>query len=1193
MTSYPNQGASAPPTPSQAIGIAATEAAAHAMFGNLGVSVTASYQDALDGKAEFYLVHSGHPADKKGGRYWSLALLKSADIPALIDEAHAEAVKKARAEGRIIPTRDAAVDAFKRFHTGVKKHWLAGTVGAVVEIDHLPRAEQERLYDELEQATGLKWTLKVFSGGKSVHAYLAFDRLLSASDPIRLEIQQLLIAILEGDPAIVDPGRLTRLPGWCDPQGRREQPVLRLDDAARVAPEAIRDRLLAHATSIGMVQLDAAVSALQLAKRLDDAARAPRDAVQAHAVPTDAVALAATLRTTRFTPKESDLDLAQNGARVLRTAAQLHSRSEEAGGMAGRELRQHADLLRLTWQSPKPDDLDLADAMLGRASWSSGVAGIGARGIGGPSSSGVYYISASEMEPFRDLAFGTRVVAPCCGTGGSGRTDGSGVVMHQPGESSRLYCHRCQHMILVDPGPITPGFQKFGFDGRRSTTSPKKKIEASSGSPVRLNVNGKRLSDEVPDPMSQFGDTGGILVVRSPQETGKTYLAGLIAKKCNARWPDEAQVAPTHRVALVRNLAGRLGYVTYDVDPTGLKVATTLDSICRIPTYDIGDGKMLTDRRFSFVLLDEVSQLLRHAVGGTIGADAPRVLNHLRMILCNARYIVAMDADAADNEVEILQRLAPKRKVVIVDNDWRPSDRKARMYDDRKAHLADFIKDVEEGKKVAYLTGGGPKRAATVAKMAKDTGNNATVRVYSQDTSKLDEVQKELADIDAAMKKYGVVLATPTLGSGVDIQDRDFERVYLDVPAHDVGADEAVQLGFRIRNPRDRMWRVWVDGRKQSRETSASCIRAELLDVRRQTEGTIARRYRNSPLVKLVTPTEMSPQDDLHLDLYCRAWGHVHRQTNDLRRAMRVRLEEAGFTTEEAPKADLADLKKTAENFKEAKEKTTRERASRIAKAADITKEEADRIDRARTATQAELDAAEKANIEFFYGKTANDALVIEDDRGRLRAKVALLATHLLARDKRHREALVRDVQRVHQGLTARIRGQYVAALLPKKVLALYGVTAPVEKHMDAVEPVPDFDRKIRKFLPLIKRFLNVNHRPKTKTVNGQVVRIGDIDEVRLISRVLDKFGLKLVSRGRRPDGTRIYYLDTDLAAHRIELAQAARDRLVEALAKLEEDAHGAAPAVDDDEIDIDAILAGTPSGKTASVVELLSVETA
>ena len=48
---------------------------------------------------------------------------------------------------------------------------------------------------------------------------------------------------------------------------------------------------------------------------------------------------------------------------------------------------------------------------------------------------------------------------------------------------------------------------------------------------------------------------------------------------------------------------------------------------------------------------------------------------------------------------------------------------------------------------------------------------------------------------------------------------------------------------------------------------------------------------------------------------------------------------------------------------------------------------------------------------------------------------------------------------------------------------------------------------------------------------------------------------------------------------------------MVEALTKLEGEAQANSLVVDDEEIDIDAILAGVPTGTTASVGELLALQ--
>lgn len=696
-------------------------------------------------------------------------------------------------------------------------------------------------------------------------------------------------------------------------------------------------------------------------------------------------------------------------------------------------------------------------------------------------------------------------------------------------------------------------------------TTPTKKIER--GSATRLvRVKAKRLTDAIPDALGLLPPEGGILLIRSPQETGKTYLAAQVAAECLRRFPDDGQVAPTHRVALVRDLAGRLGYATYDVDASAQRVASTMDSLWRVPTFVLPDEVGTpTDRKFSLVVLDEGSQVLRHLVGGTVGADAPRVISHLKIMLANARYVLVMDADLDDGTVEKYGLLAPGKAVVCVDNEWRPTDRAARIYSDRNDHVAALVADVGAGNRVAYLTAGGPKRAAAVASMAQQARPGALVRIYSQDTSRLPEVQDELADINTAISKYAVIIATPTLGSGVDIQDTGIERVYLDIPSHEVGADEAVQLGFRVRQPKDREWRIWVDPRKQNREVDPERIREEILSVAKQTSGAVAKKYANAPCVRWVTATAMSPVDDLHLDLYCWARAHVHRQTNDLAGALRARLTEGGFKITEQGVVDPVVAQQAKQDFTAAREATEDTRAARISAATQVNEEEAERIRRARRATQEEQDSGVKAEIGSFYGAPVTPELVREDDRGNIRGKLHLLAVHLLARQGEGHAALQPDVKRLRQGLTARVRGQYIAALILPHLLALYGVPTgtAIETFVGTLAPVPTFQQDVKRLAPVIRRFLRVSHRPLTVTRNGKTIWLAGVDPIHLLSRVLAAFGLGLICTKAKVAGktTRAYAIDTALATHRLALAQATCQRLRDNLAELNRLATADSPA--------------------------------
>lgn len=1185
------------PDRSGSLGLAAQDSAVRAMIGHIpGIAgqVTSDFAAALSGKFKYFLWAGANPKDPIG-RYWILlGLFRSSDLPTVIA---AVAAKNSTSEAE-------AAESVVRFHTGLGAANVATMIGACVEIDHLGREEQERRYAALTAVTGLRWKLLGFSGGKSVQGYLSFTRMLDPQNPLWLRIQKLLVVTLEGDTRIVNPNRLMRHLGAVGrADGRkREQPLTHLDPTAHYAPEEIEAKLTAYAASMGILDVDAAYRALQVAEFLEVAARKT-------VANTRLLSLANKLRETRASAGPTDIN------RARRLLAELKA------------------ILQPT----------LAQASVSPAARR-------------PSSKegAVVHFPASVLAGFERLKKGTRVAAPCCGDGGDGSSGPAGTVLHDHnlGERPRIYCHRCSQTITVEA--VTPTFG-FTFEGSGGTTPlkeidegsatwmmgdpcapqtsraeagpsatltlddadlaedlharepqggtpPPKEIELGSatgttndpcatvddaqepgvpsekaaqdtsvkgaggttpskeielGSATRLvRVNAKRLTDSIPDALSLLPPEGGILMIRSPQETGKTYLATQIAAECLRRFPDDGQVAPTHRVALVRDLAGRLGYATYDVDASAQRVASTMDSLWRVPTFKLPDEVGTpTDRKFSLVVLDEGSQVLRHLVGGTVGADAPRVISHLQVMLANTRYVLVMDADLDDGTVEKIAMLAPGKAVVCVDNEWRPTDRTARIYSDRNDHLAALVADVGAGNRVAYLTAGGPKRAAAVAEMAQQAHPGASIRIYSQDTSRLPEVQDELADINTAISKYAVIIATPTLGSGVDIQDTGIERVYLDIPSHEVGADEAVQLGFRVRQPKDREWRIWVDPRKQNREVDPDRIREEILSVTRQTSGAVAKKYADAPCVRSVTATTMSPVDDLHLDLYCWARAHVHRQTNDLAAALRARLTEAGFKITEQGVVDPAVVQQAKQNFTAAREVTEDQRATRISAATQVNEEEAERIRRARRATQEEQDSGMKAEIGSFYGAPVTPELVREDDRGNLRGKVHLLAVHLLARQGEGHAALQPDVKRLRQGLTARVRGQYIAALILPHLLALYGVPTgtAIETFVGTLAPVPTFQQDVKRLVQVIRRFLRVSHRPLTVTRNGKTIWLAGVDPVHLLSRVLAAFGLGLTCTKAKVAGktTRSYAIDTALAAHRVALAQASCQRLRDNLAEL------------------------------------------
>jgi hypothetical protein len=230
------------------------------LFGHFGHTVTSNFDAALEGKTDYY-VWTGRAFGESGGGMFIPALFRSADLRAVALAVQA----RKQAEGKSCNFGQAQ-DLVRKYHSGLGASKVALSVCAYTEIDHIPIKAQLRAYRALMDATGLRWALIVYSGGKSLHAYLSFSRPLLPDDPLRLEIQKLLAVALGADTKIVDAGRLMRTPAYAGEE--RPQPVMHLDDSANYEPVDIRDTLLAYVQGAGIVDAESAYKDLQLAEEV-------------------------------------------------------------------------------------------------------------------------------------------------------------------------------------------------------------------------------------------------------------------------------------------------------------------------------------------------------------------------------------------------------------------------------------------------------------------------------------------------------------------------------------------------------------------------------------------------------------------------------------------------------------------------------------------------------------------------------------------------------------------------------------------------------------------------------------------------------------------------------------------------------------------------------------------------------------
>jgi hypothetical protein len=199
--------------------------------------VTRDLSLALAGKADFYLWTG--KIGKAPGAFWIPNLFDAKKLPDAV----------ARLQTKDECSYFEAAGRMEKAHKGIGNKEIGLCPFAFVEMDDVGLDEQKRRLAELSAATGLDYALQVFSGGKSIHTYLAYAKPLLPDDHLRLRIQKLLVAILGGDHRIVDLPRLMRLPGYKAED--RQQPIIHCSDATYTATD-ILNRLQKHALSLGL-----------------------------------------------------------------------------------------------------------------------------------------------------------------------------------------------------------------------------------------------------------------------------------------------------------------------------------------------------------------------------------------------------------------------------------------------------------------------------------------------------------------------------------------------------------------------------------------------------------------------------------------------------------------------------------------------------------------------------------------------------------------------------------------------------------------------------------------------------------------------------------------------------------------------------------------------------------------------------
>lgn len=430
-----------------------------------------------------------------------------------------------------------------------------------------------------------------------------------------------------------------------------------------------------------------------------------------------------------------------------------------------------------------------------------------------------------------------------------------------------------------------------------------KKWGLSNKYPPNVKLNTRFLSNAVSLP------TMGLVVLWSGMGTGKTELMA----KFRELYPQMRFLNLGHRVNLLKNLSNRLNTAMYSALSQGdlakaVGLSITVDSLHKLQTQL---------NEYGCIFIDEACQYLAHLLHSkTCREHRAEILEVLEYIVRKAKLVVLADAHMDDVTVDFFRAMRPEGEVpFVIKNDYKETGRTVYLYEgDNNSALVSkiftalmlglkimvvsdskkFIKKLEAAMTVKML----PTEAWSKVKGKRLKEDNLDLdplplnpdplRIWSihAENSGSEENVAFIKDISEEVKKVDVLLASPSLGTGVDIPNYHFDAVFGAFHAVSQTATECAQSLHRYR-PQVPL-HIWVAPRPPFgyKETNAAKIKERMLELNQMTAF----------LIRIDPETgRRGAEKDWALNAYCEIEANRNRSINNLRDDLHSLLGEMGY----------------------------------------------------------------------------------------------------------------------------------------------------------------------------------------------------------------------------------------------------------------------------------------------------------
>ena len=633
----------------------------------------------------------------------------------------------------------------------------------------------------------------------------------------------------------------------------------------------------------------------------------------------------------------------------------------------------------------------------------------------------------------------------------------------------------------------------------------------------------------------------GMAFIKSPKGSGKTQsLESLVAE---AMAIGRKVILITHRIQLGKQICNRLGLDWIDEKDQvsdGRWIGLCVDSVHKLNTEDYAEA---------IVICDEAEQVTWHWLGGNTCKDRrtltlTKISQLMRTVISTHGLVVGLDADLSDCTVNYFTAMTGNQvKPWICVNEWK-SEEMAKLYLYNHSNPCQLILKIEElladGKKVYICVDSRDGRYSAKGLLDHLTKSFPELKILCVDaqTSRTPghPAVGFVENINESITDWDVVIATPSIGSGVSIDVREYFNAVFGIFKGVVPDWEARQALARVREPVDR--HVWAakQGIGWVRGTARLTNPKEIFRVLNQTSkfGMIR--------AGLIAGSEEDLLEGKFDVCHMKAWAEVAARINasmwQYRQAIHAGLVGEGFQVEviaepEQPSAEEVERADRARQLSRKMKQSARARKDEyyqtIESAPALTEDQYQRSKDKRQKTDAEEAAETKYVLTQMYAVQITAAIAEKSDKGyHTKIQRHFFATHDIEFAKlRDRKQALNQLDIGEQLYLPDLRHFTLEVELLKSLGVLEWANPERQTFCKDPRLIADCSRWLN-YSNVIKETLKIDIRGHKPAVEG-----GEIDDpVGLLNRLLDFVGLGYKSGKRIQLGKtryRIYCFDIDL----------------------------------------------------------------